>query len=139
MTLEELVARYDKRESGFLTDLFSRDLPGGREYELTRILVYYDQPTNSYFVLPTGFRCNSYSATCGPLGSWIIRGIDRRPAFLHDYLYATGTVRRAEADRIFNEAMASCDINWFKRRTMFRIVRLAGDFFFYDEDDKEVT
>jgi hypothetical protein len=132
-----LVAQHGPKRTGFLTPLRSEDLPGGREYKLLDLLVYYDKQTDAYFTVPPGFVCNSYSATPGPVGSWMVHKIDRRPAFLHDYLYATGTVSRKEADRMFDEAMKSCGINWFRRRVMFQVVRAFGPLHFYDEEERK--
>lgn len=50
-------------------------------------------------------------------------------AVLHDYLYYTQPVSRAEADALFYEALASpdCNTDEFTRWIMYRAVRLGGE------------
>lgn len=55
-----------------------------------------------------------------------VNGRHRAAAILHDYLYASQTTSRAEADAIFLEAMASCGVRWTQRYAMYAAVRLAG-------------
>lgn len=49
-----------------------------------------------------------------------------RAACLHDWLYATQTTSRKEADDLFLEAMKADGVNWATRRTIYRAVRMFG-------------
>ena len=65
-----------------------------------------------------------------PGGAW------DKPAVVHDYLYRRGVletrtgldalVTRAEADRIFLEAMAAAGVGWLSRRLLYWGVRVGG-------------
>lgn len=47
-------------------------------------------------------------------------------AVLHDCLYSTGAAKRAEADRIFREAMAVLGVPGWQRWLMWAGVRIGG-------------
>jgi hypothetical protein len=47
-------------------------------------------------------------------------------AVVHDYLYATGRVSRAEADRVFLSLMEQLGVPLWKRTVMYRAVRIFG-------------
>lgn len=47
-------------------------------------------------------------------------------AVLHDYLYRTGIVSRAEADRLFYEALGDLGMRASKRYVMWLALRAAG-------------
>lgn len=47
-------------------------------------------------------------------------------ALVHDYLYYTGEKSRKWADLVFLEMMERCQVSWWKRRTMYRAVRLCA-------------
>lgn len=76
--------------------------------------------------VPAGFETN-YASTpwlvwwiCPPDGLWT------PAAVVHDYLYATGIVSRAEADLIFLILMRRLGVPKFQRRMMYRALRLFG-------------
>ena len=47
-------------------------------------------------------------------------------AVVHDYLYFSKLRTRQEADKIFLEAMECLDVPLWKRRVMYRAVRMFG-------------
>ena len=47
-------------------------------------------------------------------------------AVIHDYLYRTARVTRADADWTFLEAMTRLGVPWLIRHAMYRAVRLFG-------------
>jgi hypothetical protein len=51
-------------------------------------------------------------------------------ALVHDYLYSKASnklkITRAEADKIFLQAMKDVGVGWLTRRTIYRAVRLGG-------------
>lgn len=50
----------------------------------------------------------------------------RGPALLHDWLYCSQLVPRAEADALFLEAMQRAGSGWAKRRSIHAAVRAGG-------------
>ncbi len=56
----------------------------------------------------------------GPLGPYA------PAAVVHDWIYKYQTRTRQEADRIFLEAMGVLGVAWWRRRTMWLAVRVAG-------------
>jgi hypothetical protein len=131
------------KASLFLDFLDSRDLEGGAEYQLLAILRYYSPILASlglgeagqfgpagHITMPVGFICDSYSV---PAWCWfclrLVFKIDRRPAFVHDWLCGGNVkgVTREIADRVIREAMVSVGIASWKKRWIFRGTR-AGDY-----------
>lgn len=55
-----------------------------------------------------------------------VNGKSRRAAVLHDWLYAGQCLSRADADRLFLDAMAADGVGWAKRWSMYAAVRAAG-------------
>ena len=117
----------------FLTALRSEDLPGGQQWRLLEPLVYYSAILIRRIELPAGFVADSYSSPNTLFGSWIVRGIDRRPAFIHDKLYAERATTRAVADRVFLEAMEAVGVSSWRRALIYRAVRLGGAFHWPDD------
>lgn len=62
----------------------------------------------------------AWSIIGGPLGKYAPATV------VHDFLYHTQTRTRKEADRIFLEAMKVLGVGWWKRGTMYNMVRLFG-------------
>lgn len=53
-------------------------------------------------------------------------GRHMKAAVIHDYLYQTGCVTRLDADRLFYRMMRELGVSWWRRKTMYRTVRLFG-------------
>lgn len=123
----------------FATSLVSEDLDGNRS-RLVEPLVYFSKILMQYLTLPRGFEADSYSAPQTPFGSWMVRGLDRRPAFVHDWLYSPESgVDRETADRVLLEAMEAVGISWWRRRLIYRAVRVGGGFFYKGTLDEIVA
>jgi hypothetical protein len=76
--------------------------------------------------VPEGFETDFASV---PRALWQIEpplGDAGKAAVLHDWLYETGERSRAEADRIFAEAMAVLEVPRWKRALIHRAVRMFG-------------
>jgi hypothetical protein len=111
---------------GFTEFLRSTDLDGCR-LKLNASLHYLSVELDRVVTIPRGFECDSYSAPRDLLGSWIVRGIDRRPAVLHDWLYRDGrNVSRAQADLALLEAMKSVGIETWRANSIYAAVRAFG-------------
>ena len=119
----------------FLSPLRSEDLPGGTRWRLLAPLTFYSKVLERLITVETGFEADSYSAPQTPFGSWIVRDIDRRPAFIHDKLYTERSCTREEADLVLLEAMEAVGISWWRRRLIYRGVRVGGGFFWGEDDD----
>lgn len=55
-----------------------------------------------------------------------VNGRHRRAAVLHDWLYAGQCLSRADADRLFLDAMEADGVGWAQRWSMYCAVRAAG-------------
>ena len=121
----------------FITHLVSEDLDGGEAWRLIEPLVYYSALLNDYIVVPKGFEADSYSAPPTMFGAYIVRGIDRRPAFIHDKLYADGNVTRDQADQVLLEAMEAAEVPWWRRKLIYSAVRGFGGLFYKGNDHED--
>lgn len=123
-----------ERQAGFLSPLRTEDLDG-RRGRLLEELRYYSAILGREIVLEAGFVADSYSAPYDLVGSWIVRGIDRRPSWIHDKLYGEHSTTRAQADAVLLEAMESVGIAWWRAQLIYRGVRLGGGLFWAPDDD----
>lgn len=122
----------------FLTRIQSEDLEGPQvgQWQLTSPLIFYSAKLGRHIVMPTGAIANSYSVPA--LLAFIVWGIDRRPAFIHDHLYGgKEKVTRAQADAVILEACESVGIGWARRRVIFRGTRSFGWAFFKGAADPD--
>lgn len=92
-------------------------------------LVYVDERGQTW-VIPAGFKTDLAS-----IPAWVpglvrvffgsaLQNADA--AILHDWLYATGTLSRSEADALFREALAHSGEHWFGRELLWAGVRVGG-------------
>ena len=85
-----------------------------------------DLGSGDVITVPRGYNTDFASV---PRLLWAIEpplGDAGKAAVLHDWLYETGERPRAEADRIFAEAMAVLEVPAWKRALIHRAVRLFG-------------
>jgi hypothetical protein len=76
--------------------------------------------------VPAGFETDFASV---PRPLWVVEpplGDAGKAAVLHDWLYETGERSRAEADRIFSEAMQVLEVSAWKRGLIYAAVRAFG-------------
>jgi hypothetical protein len=108
----------------FLTDLYVKSV--GKRYELIFPLIYLDG-FRRVFVVPIGY--SSDFASIPRIFRPIINNDDqhiRRAAVLHDYLYETKTVSRAEADKLMYDGMLSVGASRIKALAVYTALRLGG-------------
>jgi hypothetical protein len=89
---------------------------------------YYSSMLQGVVVVPAGFKTDFASIPrlfCRVLPK---NGKYDRAAVIHDYLYTTAIVTKAEADSVFLEAMELCGVSWLERFIMFQAVNLFGLF-----------
>lgn len=107
-----------------------------RRWQMAQNLVYEvgDKGSGKAIIVPSGFITDGASVPqflWGFLPSW---GKYSRAAVVHDYLYErlrTGLPHeyareRKDADAIFLEAMAVCEVSWPTRHLMWLAVRVFG-------------
>lgn len=126
---------------GILGRLVVEKLDDGRFWRLDEPFVYYltwPEYTESVHV-PAGFKTDFASVPRVAHGILSPTGKIGKPAVVHDKLYRAPVViveevdgprgraiSRADADRIFLEAMEVAGVSWWKRRLAYRAVRLGG-------------
>jgi len=101
-------------------DLFRFELHESFEYHVG------SEESPDVIYVPAGFRTDFASV---PRIFWRIVppvGLYGKAAVIHDYLYATKSRTRAEADAIFLEAMEVLGVPKFQREVMYRAVRIGG-------------
>lgn len=96
---------------------------------------YYNvgaEESDESILVPKGFPTD-FASVPWPASMLIPKdGDHNQAAVVHDYLYSKlgkipeKTYTRRECDAIFLEAMAALGVNKFKRRIMYRAVRLGG-------------
>ncbi len=79
-------------------------------------------------VVPYGFETDLASVPRIAQGApgFASTGLSRRPAVLHDWLYASGDAPRMEADRLFYKALRAEGVHEPTARIYYRAVRLFG-------------
>lgn len=101
---------------------------GGLPFTLISALVYDCALLDQTLYVPAQFQTDLASI---PRGLWnVLPKIGKWDAasVLHDFLYSdvTSTLTREQADRIFLEAMESCEVGWWARRVLYWGVRAGG-------------
>ncbi len=100
-------------------------LPGGRSVRLIKDLIVRDDDGTTIRV-PAGFVSDFASV---PRFFWRVLppwGRYSPAAVIHDHLYSTGKVSRADADRAFLTLMQRLGVPAWKRTVMYWAVRLFG-------------
>lgn len=101
-------------------------------WEVDREFWYYigEEGSDEFVIIPRGFHTDFASV---PRAFWMIIPPDGKysqAAVLHDYLYSCHgilpevTYQRKTCDKIFIEAMAVLEVPTWKRRVMYRAVRM---------------
>jgi len=112
----------------FLDPLDIRDMGDGKNWILLHEFRYSTQDGRGITV-PAGF-ITDFAST--PRFMWRIcppaTGLYRRAAVVHDWLYRVPdeSFTRDAADGIFLEAMEETGVPWWKRKAMYRAVRMFG-------------
>jgi hypothetical protein len=91
-----------------------------------RPLVYQSVVAARSITVPAGYRTDLASVPRLPVVYWLCGGRANKPAVVHDYLYGTGLLPRAQADAVFLEAMQLVGVPRLYRWLMWAGVRLGG-------------
>jgi|SRR3990167_2545512 len=113
--------------SSFTEPLTVTKITGGK-WRVARAFRYYvgAEGSNDFIDVPEGYETDFASV---PRGLWNILppdGTYSQAAVLHDFLYGKRLRPRKECDKIFLEAMKVLKVSWWKRRLMYRAVRIFG-------------
>lgn len=111
----------------FLTRLDISEGEDGDLWLLDAPLVWDDGKRR--FDVPAGFVTDLDSVPRLPVVWLLLKGWSRSAAVLHDWLYSEGLVSRAEADRVFLDAMAATRVG-LQRYAIWAGVRLFGGLYF---------
>ena len=106
------------------SDLVIKTVAGGN-YVLVRPLTW-KLSNNKTISVPVGFTTDLASVPRG--FRWLITGHShtRKPAVVHDYLYAKGYTTRKEADLLFRKGMRDTNTPAWKREAAYLGVRVGG-------------
>jgi len=105
----------------------------GKFWRLTDSLGFYTSDLERTIVAPEGFLTDFASI---PRFAWPIighpTGAYGTAAVIHDWLYSLSTddpppMKRRKCDQIFLDGMQVLGVSWWKRTTMYSIVRLFGN------------
>lgn len=112
-------------QARFLDPLSVTRRPGGR-WALTRPLRYQSAVLRALLTVHAGFLTDFASVPRLPFAFWLFGDTAHAEAVVHDFLCATKIVPRAQADRVFLEAMEVSGIPAWRRWPMYLAVRLFG-------------
>lgn len=110
--------------NGFLTALTVRAITD-KKWQLTEDLLYRSAALGLIKV-PSGFVTDFASVPRLPLAFLVAGDTGHAGAVVHDYLYTTKTCSKAEADRVFLEAMKSSGVASWRAYIMYGAVSAFG-------------
>ena len=126
--------------SAFLTQLEVEEVKdddpaqdGRSTWRLTADLVYQSDLLGRLVTVPAGFVTDFASVPRLPVVWYLAGGTDQKAAVVHDFLYHSHDVSRAEADAVLREASAVNGQPWWRRNLMWAGVRLFGQKPFDDD------
>lgn len=119
--------------SAFLTNLIVKEVTdddahqdGRSTWQLLFDLIYQSDHLGGLVTVPAGFVTDFASVPRIPVAYLLAGGEANEAAVVHDYLYHSHTVPRADADAVFREAMGVTGQPWWRRQLMWAGVRLFG-------------
>ncbi|MEQ9728501.1 DUF1353 domain-containing protein [Pseudomonas sp. WHRI 8822A] len=99
--------------------------PDRKTWRLLAPFSYLD-PGHGLVTVPAGFISDFASVPRLPLTYALLGAYGHAAAVLHDWLYSTTTLSRAEADRVFLNALRSSGIARWRAWLMYAGVRIGG-------------
>lgn len=114
--------------SSFTSPLRVSPNADGRTWTLTRKLEYRVGDSTELITVPKGYKTDLASiprifwSILPPFGKYTAASV------LHDFSYFKQAYTRRRCDEIFLEAMKVLNVAWWKRRLLFRSVRIFGGF-----------
>lgn len=119
----------------FRSRLDIRELITDERWVLLSPLVFYSDVLAHEIRVPAGFVTDFASVPRVPVAFMLTGNAAHAAAVIHDYLYSSTICTRAQADAVFEEAMAATKQPWWRRKLMWAGVRLFGGAP-YNEDQK---
>lgn len=108
----------------FLTPLVVREAYEIGAWVLVRELVWHG--ASDALTVPAGFKTDFASVPRALWGLFPPYGRHTRAAVIHDWLYLTGSLSRADADGIFRRIMRESGVGRLRRWIMYLALRLFG-------------
>lgn len=99
--------------------------PDRKQWKLLAPLSYLD-PDFGVIDVPAGFITDFSSVPRLPFTYALLGSYGQVAATIHDYLYTSGNLPRAEADRVFFNALRSSGIARWRAWLMWAGVRIGG-------------
>lgn len=111
--------------SAFLSGL-KVELATDSTWRLTEPLIYQSDVLGKTITVPAGFVTDFASVPRLPVAYLLAGGEANEAAVIHDYLYHSHDVPRADADAVLEEAMGVTGQPWWRRKLMWAGVRVFG-------------
>lgn len=99
---------------------------GEQLYRLQSPLIYQSDVAGIVITVPTGFITDLASIPRLPFIYILLAKVADLPGVVHDFLYSTGTVPRAMADKVLREACLLTGVPAWKASMIYQGVRLFG-------------
>jgi len=114
--------------SSFTEDLILKFIPCEKSFKVFITFDYHvgSEDSNEIITIPEGYITDL--ASIPMIARWLIPKLGRhaQAAVVHDFIYQYHTYPRKRCDEIFLEAMKVLKVPLWKRRLMYRAVRLFG-------------
>ena len=114
--------------SQFTEDLIIKWVPWNKKFKVYVAFAYHvgSEDSDEVINIPEGYLTDL--ASIPPVARWMIPKLGKhcQAAVVHDFIYQHHTYDRKKCDKIFLEAMKVLDVPLWKRRVMYRAVRLFG-------------
>lgn len=113
------------------------ELPVPNKWVLGRPLVWRD--SKGTITVPAGFITDLASIPKVFRNVLDVNGASRSPATLHDWLYQSKIITRAEADALLRDALAARGVGVVQRNVFYAGVRVGGWKGWKEDGDVDVT
>jgi len=119
----------------FIGNLDVRLIEDSREgcWELLAPFTYSSTDSGVRLTVPAGFRTDFCSIPRLPLLYLSLGNTARRAGVVHDYIYITHLLCRADADWLLKEMIIVCGMSEVEAHTFYMGVRLGGIKYYGDE------
>ena len=103
-----------------------RVVDGRQWWRLIAPLEYESSETGKTYIVPAGYETDFASVPRLPFAYWLTGDTAHEAAVVHDFVLDDPMQSEDTADHLFLEAMAECDVPWWRRKAMFLSVRLKS-------------
>lgn len=99
---------------------------GKQLYRVLRLFQFYSAKFGVLISVKAGFITDLDSTPRIPIVYLVVNGFGDGPAVVHDYLYSTGAMPRADCDAVLVEACKVVGVPAWKRALIWAGVRVGG-------------